>query len=160
MLFNDALYALTVVLLVISYRKDRKKTRMALLKGWKSLESILPQFLSILVIIGIMLAVLTPATISRLVGQQSGWIGMLLASVVGSVTLIPGFVAFPLAAALLKNGAGFMQIAVFISTLMMVGVVTLPVEIQYFGQRSAYLRNILAYLFSFVVAIVIGVVLR
>ncbi|HEY9061859.1 MAG TPA: hypothetical protein VIO64_15335 [Pseudobacteroides sp.] len=44
----------------------------------------------------------------------------------GSITLIPCFVAFLLAAALLKSGAGFMQIAVFISTLMMVGIVTIP----------------------------------
>lgn len=159
-LFNIVLYILTVVLLLISFFKDRKKTGLALLKGWRSLENILPQFLSILVIIGIMLAVLSPATISRLLGQQSGWLGMLLASIVGSITLIPGFVAFPLAAALLKSGAGFMQIAVFISTLMMVGIVTIPVEIQYFGKKSAYLRNILAYIFSFVVAVVIGVVLR
>lgn len=159
-MFNIILYLLTVLLLIISFIKDRGKTRAALLKGWKSLENILPQFLSILIIIGIMLAALSPSTISRLVGQQSGWLGMLLASLLGSVTLIPGFVAFPLAAALLKNGAGFMQIAVFISTLMMVGVVTLPVEISYFGKKSAYLRNILAYLFSFVVAMVIGVVLR
>jgi hypothetical protein len=46
---------------------------------------------------------------------------MLIAGLVGSITLIPAFVAFPLAAALLHNGAGIMQIAVFVSTLMMVG---------------------------------------
>lgn len=58
---------------------------------------------------------------------------MLIAGLVGSITLIPGFVAFPLAAALLDNVAGYMQIAVFISTLMMVGIVTIPLEIRSFG---------------------------
>ncbi len=159
-MFNDALYALTVVLLIVSFIKDRKKTRMALLKGWKSLENILPQFLVILIIIGIMLAVLTPAVISRYVGQQSGWWGMLIASIIGATSMIPAFVAFPLTAALLKNGAGLMQIAVFVSTLMMVGFVTIPVEIRYFGKKATYLRNGLAYLFSFVVAVAIGMVLR
>ena len=86
---------------------------MALKKAWKSFENILPQFLSILVIIGIMLALLSPETISKLIGKQSGWIGMVIASIIGSVTLIPGFIAFPLASALLKGGAGYMQIAVF-----------------------------------------------
>jgi uncharacterized membrane protein YraQ (UPF0718 family) len=93
-------------------------------------------------------------------GQQSGWWGMLIASIIGATAMIPAFIAFPLTAALLKNGAGLMQIAVFVSTLMMVSVVTLPVEIRYFGKKATYLRNSLAYLFSFVVAIVIGVVLR
>ena len=44
----------------------------------------------------------------------------------------------------------------FISTLMMVGVVTLPVEIKYFGKKLAIYRNLLAFLFSFIVAYIIG----
>ncbi|WP_353853016.1 permease [Dehalobacter restrictus] len=158
-MFTIVLYVLAAGLLLLSFLKDKKKTKMALLKAWKSFENILPQFLSIIIIIGIMLAVLSPDTISKLIGQQSGWIGMIIAAVIGSITLIPGFVAFPLAAALLKSGAGFMQIAVFISTLMMVGIVTIPLEIKYFGKKAAILRNVLAFIFSFVVAIVIGVVL-
>jgi uncharacterized membrane protein YraQ (UPF0718 family) len=68
-------------------------------------------------------------------------------------------VAFPLAAALMKNGAGFMQIAAFISTLMMVGIITIPLEIKYFGKRASILRNSMAFVFSLIVAVVIGVVL-
>jgi uncharacterized membrane protein YraQ (UPF0718 family) len=107
-----------------------------------------------------MLAILSPNVISGLIGEQSGWLGLLIASLVGSITLIPGFVAFPLASALLKNGAGFMQIAAFISTLMMVGIVTIPLEIKYFGKKAAILRNCFAFVFSFVVAAVIGVVVK
>lgn len=158
-MFTIILYLIAFSLLLISFFKDKKKTKMALKKAWKSFENILPQFLSILLIIGVMLAILSPETISKLIGQQSGWIGMLIAGAVGSITLIPGFVAFPLAAALLKNGAGFMQIAVFISTLMMVGIVTIPLEINYFGKKAAILRNSFAFTFSFLVAILIGVIL-
>ncbi len=83
-----------------------------------------------------MLAILTPEQISNLLGSESGWYGVLVAAVIGSITLIPGFIAFPLAAALLKSGAGYMQIAAFVSTLMMVGIVTMPVEISYFGKKQ------------------------
>jgi len=159
-MFTVLMYIVAFSFLVLSFIKDKKKTFIALKKAWKSFENILPQFLSILVIIGIMLAVLSPEVISGLIGEKSGWWGMLMASLVGSVTLIPGFVAFPLASVLLKNGAGFMQIAVFISTLMMVGIVTIPLEIKYFGKKAAILRNSLAFAFSFIVAIAIGVVLK
>jgi len=57
---------------------------------------------------------------------------------------------------LLEGGAGYMQIGAFISTLMMVGVVTMPVEIKYFGKKITFLRNLLAFLFSFLVAGIIG----
>ncbi|MCC5910399.1 MAG: permease [Clostridiaceae bacterium] len=159
-MFTVVLYVLAIVLLLLSFAKDKVKTKMALKKAWKSFENILPQFIAILIIVGIMLAVVSPEMISRLIGGQSGWIGMLIAAVIGAITLIPGFVAFPLAAALLNSGAGFMQIAVFISTLMMVGIVTIPVEISYFGKKATFLRNSMAFLFSFIVAIVIGVVLK
>ena len=51
-----------------------------------------------------------------------------------------------------------MQIAAFVSTLMMVGIVTLPVEVKYFGKKISYTRNVLAFMFSFIVAIVVGMV--
>lgn len=82
-----------------------------------------------------------------------------MAAFIGAVTLIPGFVAFPLASALLHNGAGITQIAAFVSTLMMVGIITIPVEIEYFGKKVTIIRNLLAFIFSFIVAGVMGVIL-
>lgn len=131
---------------------------MSLRKAWKAFENILPQFLVVLLLVGLLLAVLNPEVIGRLIGADSGWAGVLLASVIGSITLIPGFVAFPTAAMLLNSGAGYMQIGAFVSTLMMVGVVTMPVEIKYFGRKVTIIRNLLAFAFSFLVAFVIGVV--
>lgn len=156
MVFTYVFYGAAGLLLVLSLIKDRKKTKAALLKAWKAFENILPQFLAILFIAGILLAFLTPDMISRIIGRKSGWWGVVGAAVVGSVTLIPGFLAFPMAALLLKNGAGAMQIGAFVSTLMMVGVITLPVEIKYLGRKVAFLRNLLAFAFSFLVALVIG----
>lgn len=153
------LYGVTVLLLGISFFKDKKKTKMSLKKAWKAFENILPEFLVVILLVGVLLAVLDPGAISRIIGSDSGWIGVLLASMVGSITLIPGFVAFPMAAMLVEGGAGYMQIGAFISTLMMVGVVTMPVEMKYFGKKLTILRNVLAFVFSFVVAYVIGVVL-
>ena len=158
-MFTYLLYALAIAGLGVSFFKDRQKTKMALKKAWKAFKNILPQFLSILVIIGLVFAILTPETITKLLGANSGIWGVLVASLIGSITLIPGFVAFPLAAALLKSGAGYMQIAAFVSTLMMVGIVTMPLEIKTFGKRATLVRNISAYAFSLVSAFVIGVVL-
>lgn len=152
-----ALYIFAAASLAVSAMKSREKTILALKKAWKAFENILPQFFSILIIIGIMLAAFTPRQISGLLGQESGFTGLLIAAVIGSITLIPGFVAFPLAAALLQSGAGYMQIAAFVSTLMMVGIVTLPLEIGYFGKKAAIARNAAAFFFSLALALVMGV---
>ena len=157
---NIALYVVTGVLLLVSFYKDRKKTKMALKKAWKAFENILPEFLVVILLVGLLLAIMNPEMISSIIGDKSGWFGVILAAVIGSITLIPGFVAFPMTALLLDGGAGYMQIGAFISALMMVGIVTIPVEIKYFGKKLTIYRNVLAFLFSFVVALVIGVVMN
>ncbi|MBI9095943.1 MAG: permease [Sphaerochaeta sp.] len=156
---NAILYTVTGVLVLLSFMKDKAKTKKALKKAWKAFENILPQFLVVIVLVGLLLTIMDSAMILKIIGSDSGWLGVLLAAVVGAITLIPGFVAFPMAAMLLHGGAGYMQIAAFISTLMMVGIVTLPVEIQYFGKRLAIYRNALAFAFSFLVAYMIGFVM-
>jgi len=153
-------WGIALVLLAVSFVRDRAKTVQALKKAGKSLLGILPQFLGIIALIGLLLAVFDPATINRLIGSSSGWLGVLLASAIGSITLIPGFIAFPTAAMLLKGGAGLMQIAAFVSTLMMVGIVTLPAEIRTFNRKFALLRNGLAYVFSLLVALIMGLAVR
>lgn len=155
-MFTALLYCAAGGLLLLSYRKDRAKTKLALRKAWKSFENILPQLFSVLLLVGILLAVLAPETISQLLGADSGVLGLAIAAMVGSITLIPGFVAFPLAASLLKAGAGYTQITLFLTTLMMVGVVTLPMEIRYFGRKLAFRRNALALLFSVGMALLMG----
>ena len=89
-----------------------------------------------LLLIGLILSLLDTQTVSRLLGAESGLRGIVIAAIVGCITLIPGFVAMPLAASLVAAGAGYTQVAVFISTLMMVGVATLPMEARYFGRRT------------------------
>ena len=153
---NYILYGITILLLVISYYKDKKNTKMALKKAWKAFENILPEFLTVIMFVGVLLAVLNPEVISKIIGNNSGWFGVIIAAMVGAITLIPGFVAFPTAAMLLQNGAGYMQIGAFLSTLMMVGIVTMPVEIKYFGKKLTILRNLFAFIFSFLVAYIIG----
>jgi uncharacterized membrane protein YraQ (UPF0718 family) len=158
-MFTKILYIAVAVCLLISLIKDKKKTKKALFKSWKSFENILPQFLVIILIIGMMLSVVDEETISRFLGAGSGFLGVLIALVVGSITLIPGFVAFPLSAALLNNGAGVAQIAAFVSSLMMVGVVTIPMEQKMFGTKVTVIRNLSAVAFSLIVAFIMGAVL-
>jgi len=150
---NLVLYGVVAVLLVFSVYKNRAKTRKALMKGLKAFEGILPEYLIVVMIVAVVLAVFDPSIISRLIGSGSGWVGIMVASLVGGITLIPGFVAFPAAAELLRNGAGVTQIAAFVSSLMIVGVMTLPLEIKYFGKKAAIGRNALAFAFSVVAAL-------
>ena len=126
------------------------------MKAWKSFKNILPEIIGVVILVGILLAIFDTDTITKIIGDKSGLIGVFISSIIGAITLIPGFIAFPTAKILLDNGAGYMQIAAFISSLMMVGVVTIPIEIKYFNKKITIYRNIYAFIFSIIVAIIIG----
>ena len=158
-MFTVVLYSSALLLLIFSFFRNREKTKSALKKAWRSFENILPSMLSILLMIGLILSVLNEKTISRLIGTQSGALGMIIAAVIGCITLLPGYVAIPLAASLVQAGAGYAQIAIFISTLMMVGVATFPLEVNYFGRKIALKRNALSLTVAIISASLIGVVM-
>lgn len=137
--------------LAFSFFRDRRKTEQALRKAWKSFTTILPPFSVVLLVLALTVTLLPEKVIANFLGEGSGFLGYLIASIVGAITLVPGFVAFPMAKILLNHGAGIAQMAVFISTLMMVGVVTFPLEARYFGIKATAWRNFLAYCYSFLV---------
>ncbi len=150
------LAAVTAAALLISTIANRKKTWEGIKKGLRMLLSLAFPFLSVLIVVSLALMFLTPETIARLLGGAGeGW-AVAAAAAVGSVTLIPGFVAFPLCALLLQMGAAYSVVAVFLTTLMMVGVVTLPLEAKYFGWKTALLRNALSLAAAVVVGLGIG----
>ncbi|WP_163195789.1 permease [Clostridium thermarum] len=153
------LYSMAAVLLLLSYLKDKEKTKLALKKGWKSFEAVMPQFLGIIFVVGMMLAELSPETISKIAGSESGVFGVLISAVAGSITIMPTFVAFSTANIILQNKGGYAQVAALVSALTLVGLVTLPMESKYIGKKAAVLRNFLAFLFSFVVAFIMGEVM-
>jgi uncharacterized membrane protein YraQ (UPF0718 family) len=154
------LYVMSISLLLLSLIKDRQKTKIALKKACKSFENIMPQFLGIIFIVGLILAILKPEVISELIGSESGLTGIILSAIVGSITTMPTFVAFNTGNMLLENGAGYAQVGSLISTLTLVGVVTLPLEAKYIGKKAAFLRNLIAFIFSSIVGLILGKVIE
>lgn len=153
------LYSLSFILLILSFIKDKDKTKKAIQIAFKSFENIMPQFLGIIILVGILLAFLNPETISKLIGGNSGFLGVFLSSIIGSITMMPTFVAFSLGNTLLQSGAGYPQVAALISTLTLVGFLTYPMESKYIGKKAAFLRNFIAFLFTFLVAYILGMVI-
>ena len=153
---SKILYSIAIIFLIISFFKDKKKTKAAIITGLKSFENIMPQFLSIIIIVGMLLSFLDAETISHLIGESSGVLGVIFSAVIGSITMMPTFVAFSLGNTLLINGAGYSQVAALVSTLAMVGIVTFPLESKYIGAKAAFLRNFIAFLFSIIVGLILG----
>lgn len=155
MISGIVLYSISIVGLIVSFGKNRQKTYQSLKKAWMSFQNLLPEILFIMLLIGIFLSILTPELISKLIGEQSGFLGIIVSMVLGSLALIPSFIVFPLGETLLQNGAGLPQVAMLVATLMSIGIVSLPMERKMFGSQFAYIRNFSALVMSILFTLII-----
>ncbi len=151
--------ALAVVCLVFAFFKDREKTRRSIIVAARSFLRILPLVLMIIVIVGLFSSFIPPSEIMKFIGAQAGWSGILAIAALGAVLHIPALVSYPLAAALLQSGATIAPVAAFITTLTMVGVITMPLEIKELGIRLTLLRNVLSFILAVFIALIMGMVL-
>ena len=150
------LWAVTAAALLGSLIASRRRTLVAVIMAAKRLAKVLPAFLLMLCLLAVTLTLVPAESVQRWLGADSGMAGVAAAAVAGSITLMPGFIAFPLAAALRGQGVPYVVLATFTTTLMMVGVLTFPLERQYFGTRVAIARNLIGLGICLVVAAAIG----
>ena len=154
------LYIITGLAVLVSLISSREKTLKAIKIAARRFVNILPAFLIMLVLISIVLFLVPDKVIANYLGADNKFIDVLLASFIGSITLMPGFIAFPLCGILLKKGVLYMVLSAFTTTLMMVGVLTYPIEKQYFGMKVTILRNVISLFIALVVAVIIGIFFR
>ena len=150
------LLLITGLALLISFLGNREKTFKAIKIASKKFIKILPVFLTMLIVISIILFLVPDKVISNYLGNDNKVIGLIQASFFGSITLMPGFVAFPLCGILLEKGVSYMVLSAFSTTLMMVGILTYPIEKEYFGVKVTIIRNVISLFIAFIIALSIG----
>ena len=151
------LWAIAVIALIISTIKDKERTFNAMKMARGMMKNMIGQIIAILLFIGLILTFIPPETIKDVMGGDSNlMIATVIAALVGSITLIPAFAAFPLVGSIVDMGANIMPAAAFLTTLTMVGLVTFPLEKQTFGTQFAFSRNIMSFIFALVIAVMMG----
>lgn len=149
----------TLIALALSIFKDKEKTIKAI-KGAKGMmKNMISDIVAILLLIGLILAIIPPEKIESLIGNGSNIFATIGAAIIGTITLIPAFVAFPLVGSLKNNGAGIVTLTAFLTTLTMVGFLTFSLETKNFGKKFAIKRNLLSFVFAIIIALCVGVVI-
>ena len=142
---------------MLSFIVNSKKTLMAIKIAVKKFVNILPAFLTMLILVSVVLFLVPDKVISNYLGNSNKFVGVTFASFFGSITLMPGFIAFPLCGILLKKGVPYMVLSAFTTTLMMVGVLTYPIEKEYFGMKVTIIRNVISFFIALIVALMTGI---
>ncbi|NLW88884.1 MAG: permease [Clostridiaceae bacterium] len=158
-IFSVGFWVVAIILTVISFIKSKKKTLGAMKQAKTMMSSMVGDIIAIIFLIGIVLTFIPPETIKSVMGSANTLLSTSISALVGSITLIPAFVAFPLVGSLVDVGASIVPAVAFLTTLTMVGIVTFPLEKKEFGTKFALTRNALSFGFAIVIALTMGVIL-
>ena len=157
--FTIAVWIGTVGFLIFSLIKDKERTKKVLKKAFGMGKGLIMSILSIVFLIGLVLAILPPQEIAVFAQEQNMLLSTVVSAAFGTVTLIPAFIAFPLVGTLVDAGVSIVPSVAFLTTLTMVGVVTFPLEKKEFGTKFAITRNALSFIFAILIALVMGVII-
>ncbi|MFC1913261.1 permease [Chloroflexota bacterium] len=131
---------LAVVLIVISYNKGGGEHILGLKAGGSMLLQIIPLLIFAFIIAGMVQVLLPVAMISKWVGTESGFRGILIGTVVGGFAPGGPFISLPIAAGLLRVGASVGTMVAFVTSWSLWGVSRLPLELGIMGWKFTLIR--------------------
>ena len=108
---------------------------------------------AVMVIMGLFAVFISDETIVKHLGKTSGIKGIALSILIGTLPTGPLYIAFPMAATLLKKGARVSNIIVFLSAWACIKIPQEMVEFQFLGIEFMALRLILTVIFVIIMGI-------
>lgn len=151
-----ALVAFAAILLSF-YPDNREAVGSTAWDYFVELMMVLP---AVMVILGIFGVFVPNDTVAKYLGKHSGAKGMVLALFIGMIPTGPLYIAFPIAAAMLKKGASISKIIVFLSAWACIKLPQEMVELQFLGPEFMLLRLTLTIIFVILMGILIEKVIE
>lgn len=151
------LFIVTILLVILSFIFNLQKTIKGMKIAVKRFGKIIIPLLIMLLLVSVILYFIPEQVITEYLSNGNKYSNTFLASIIGSITMLPGFIAFPLSGILKDKNVTYMAISAFTTTLMMVGILTFPIEKEYFGVKVAFLRNIMSFIIALAVAVITGI---
>lgn len=117
------------------------------LAGLKTFGQVALLLAAAFLVAGLTQVLVTKELVTRWLGKESGWKGIGLACLAGA--LIPGgpYVYYPIAAVIMKNGAGIGVLIAFIAAKNLWSISRLPYEIALIGLDFTYQRFLITLIF-------------
>ncbi len=138
---------------------DRKKTKNAIIGAAKSFYRALPILLGVILLISLISTIIPKEYLSSIFNHNI-WVNTLIATGLGSILAGNPINSYVLGGEFLSLGISLIAITAFLISWVTVGIVQLPAEIMMLGKKFAITRNILSFVFSIIIALLVVLVLN
>lgn len=136
---------------------NKEKIKESIFKSIKSLGMVLPTLVGIVLLISLLSQFIQPEMYLKLF-RGNIILDPFIGSIIGSILAGSPITSFIIGGELLKVGVSLIAVTSFLVAWVTVGVVQLPAESILLGKKFAITRNISAFFFSIIVAIITVVV--
>ncbi len=131
---------MAVVLLFIGYQKGGGEHILGIKSAGNILLEIIPLLMFAFIIAGMIQVLIPTEMISKWVGAESGFRGILIGTIVGGFTPGGPFVSLPIAAGLLRAGASIGTMVAFMTGWSLWAITRLPLEVGLMGWKFTLIR--------------------
>jgi uncharacterized membrane protein YraQ (UPF0718 family) len=131
---------IAIALLYIAYQRGGGEHIVGLKSAGNLLLQITPLLILAFIIAGMVQVLVPHEIISRWVGMESGFRGILIGSAIGGI--LPGgpFVSMPIVAGLLRTGASIGTMVALLTAWSLLAFTRLPMEVGLLGWKFTFIR--------------------
>jgi uncharacterized membrane protein YraQ (UPF0718 family) len=115
-------------------------------RGGQESVTLLPLLVVVFVLTGFVQVLLPRELVAHWLSDEAGWRGIGVAWVAGALTPGGGPIGLPLAAALVRSGAGLGVVVTYLTSLSLLSFIRLPMEVAIYGGRLTGLRLLISLL--------------
>ena len=137
---NGVFLLITIVLGALCLRQGSAVLWEGVRSGGNSFLQMLPLLVFCFLIAGFVEALLPRALVEQWLSDEAGWRGIGVAWLAGALTPGGGPVGLPLAAGLMRNGAGVGVMVTYLTSLALLSFIRLPMEYGMLGGRMTLIR--------------------
>lgn len=130
-----------------------EKLKQAIKKSAKGMYKALPVLTGVILLVSLA-NTLIPKSIYSSLFSKNIFLDSVIGSALGSILAGNPITSYILGGELLNQGISLIAVTAFIVAWVTVGIVQLPAEIMLLGKKFAITRNITAFIFAIIVALV------
>jgi len=156
------LCGITIILIIVAYwKKGWHLPFSGLVQGGRMFWDIAPNLLVGFALAGIVQVLIPKEYVAKLLGEGSGFKGILIATVAGAIAPGGPYINIPLVASFYKSGASVGPLAAFLTAWAIIPINrTLVYEIPLMGTPFAFARYAASLAFPFVIGMITSLIFR
>jgi len=132
--------------------------RQSALKAAKGLWMSAPMILGTILLVSLISAIV-PGLFYTSVFSKNAFLDSFIGSLIGSVSAGNPITSYIFGGEMLNQGVGLTAVTAFIVSWVTVGLIQLPAESAILGKKFTLIRNLIAFVFSIIVAIITVLIL-